>query len=168
MAKDEDSQRTTSQGIAMKNSVELLFLAVMAGLACSGCPADKKPTQAAAPAASPAPDRGLRGTQWSLEQLNGKPVIANSRATLDFPSNQNAAGNASCNRFTGPVDISGDSIRFGPLAATRMMCDPDSTRQENEYLAALAGVERYEIRNRLTLYLYLRNSDQPLKFHAVL
>src|SRR5215831_11658264 len=54
------------------------------------------------------------------------------------------------------------------LAGTRMMCGPDSTRQESEYLKALADVDRYEIRNRLTLYLYLKNSDQPLKFHAVL
>ena len=133
--------------------------------------ADKKPSQAAAPPAAQSGadmDRGLAGTKWSLEEIGGKPVMADSRASLDFPTNSGVAGNGSCNRFTGSVEITGSTLKFGPLAATRMMCGPDSTRQESEYLNALADVDRYEIRNRLTLYLYLKNSDQPLKFHAVL
>jgi heat shock protein HslJ len=95
-------------------------------------------------------------------------VIANSRATLNFPDNTSVAGNGSCNRFTGSVSIMGSAMKFGPLAATRMMCDQETSRQENDYLKALAKVERYEIQNRLTLYLYSKNSDQPLKFHAIL
>ena len=100
--------------------------------------------------------------------MDGKPVIANSRATLNFPDYTSVAGNGSCNRFTGSMDIMGSFMKFGPLAATRMMCDPEASRQENDYLKALANVERYEIQNRLMLYLYSKSSDQPLKFHAIL
>ena len=156
----------------MKNSVKLSCLAVVVSTVWSGCTADKKPSQAAAPPAAEPPgadmDRGLAGTKWSLEEIGGKPVMADSRASLDFPTNPGVAGNGSCNRFTGSVEITGSTLKFGPLAATRMMCGPDSTRQESEYLKALADVDRYEIRNRLMLYLYMKNSDQPLKFHAVL
>ena len=151
----------------MKNSVQLPCLALLACAVLNGCTAEKKPPQAAAPPAGSI-DRGLTGTEWSLEEMAGKPVIANSRATLNFPSNTSVAGNGSCNRFTGSVDVTGSTIKFGPLAATRMMCDAGSSRQESEYLKALAEVERYEIKNRLTLYLHLKNSDQPLSFRAVL
>src|SRR5690242_12717948 len=146
----------------MKNSVKASCLALLVCAAMSGCRGDKKPAQAAAPPdAAPSgavPDRGLAGTEWSLEEMDGKPVIVTSRATLNFPNNTAAAGNGSCNRFTGSAEIAGSTIKFGPLAATRMMCDADTSRQESEYLKALADVERYEIKNRLALYLYLKNS----------
>jgi heat shock protein HslJ len=156
----------------MKNRVKVSCLAVAVCFALSGCMGDKKPTQAAAPpAAAPSgavPDRGLAGTEWRLEEMGGQPVIANSRATLNFPNNTSAAGNGSCNRFTGSVDITSSAMKFGPLATTRMMCDAESSRQENDYLKALADVDRYEIKNRLTLYLHLKGADNPLKFHAIL
>ena len=157
--------------MAMENSVKLSCLAVVACAVWSGCMAEKKPGPAA-PRVSVPPgavaDRGLGGTKWSLEEIDGKRVVANSRASLDFPNSTSVAGNASCNRFTGSVEITGSRIKFGPLAATRMMCEGDLSRQESEYLKALAEVDRYEVQDRLTLYLYLKTSDKPLKFHAIL
>jgi heat shock protein HslJ len=156
----------------MKNRLTVCGLVLLAGVVVGGCNTDKKPIQAATPP-SPASSggtegRGLAGTEWSLEELAGKPATANSRATLNFANNTSVAGNGSCNRFTGSVDIEGASIKFGPLATTRMMCDPDTSRQESEYLKALAEAERYEIKDRLTLYLYLKGSDRPLRFRAIL
>lgn len=142
--------------------MKLFGWVVLAWAVCNGSMADKKPGPAAVP------DRGLAGSHWSLEQMDGKPVIAHSRASLDFPNNTSVAGNGSCNRFTGSLEMNGNRMKFGPLAATRMMCDEDSSRQEADYLKALAQVDRYEVLNRLTLYLYLKERDQPLKFRAVL
>ena len=150
----------------MKNAFKLCGFAVLACVALGGCMADKKPAQAAAPATLSPPN--LTGTQWSLEDLAGKPVIASSRATLTFPEDGRVAGNGSCNRFTGSVDVNANTIKFGPLAATRMMCDADSSHQESEYLKALAGAEKYEVEKRLTLYLYVHGLDKPLRFRAVL
>ena len=156
----------------MHSTVKLSCLAVLAGAVASGWLAERKPGPAPAlPAAissATARDRGLAGTKWSLEEIDGKPVIANSRASLDFPNNSSVAGNGSCNRFTGTVEITGSHMKFGPLAATRMMCDEDSSRQESAYLKALAEVDRYEVLNRLTLYLYLKDRDKPLKLRAIL
>jgi heat shock protein HslJ len=152
----------------MKNPLKFCAFVLSMSIALGGCMADKKPAQASATAPSSTPPPKLTGTQWTLEDLGGKPVIASSRATLTFPEDGRAAGNGSCNRFTGTVDITGSTIKFGPLAATRMMCDPASTNQESEYLKALAGAEKYEVQNRLTLYLYVHGLQQPLRFHAIL
>jgi heat shock protein HslJ len=106
----------------------------------------------------------LTGTQWSLEDLAGKAVIADSRATLAFPVQGKVAGNGSCNRFAGSAEINGSTIKFGPLVATRMMCEPDASNQETQYLKALESVQRFAVKDG-KLYLYPSGSDQPLRFH---
>lgn len=57
-----------------------------------------------------------------LSDLAGTPVVPNFKASITFSDTGHASGNASCNRFTGAVSISGDSIKFGQLASTRMAC----------------------------------------------
>jgi heat shock protein HslJ len=71
----------------------------------------------------------LWGTAWRLEDLAGAGVLDRVEATLAFPETGKAAGNGSCNRFFGTVEISGDSIEFGALGSTRMACtEPVSTQ----------------------------------------
>ena len=105
----------------------------------------------------------LTGTQWKLEELGGKPVIADSRATLTFPEDGKMAGNGSCNRFTGAVNVSGDSIKIGPLVSTRMMCEGGPSGQEAEYLKALEGANRFELKDG-KLYVYVGGMEKPLVF----
>jgi heat shock protein HslJ len=45
-----------------------------------GCEAAKKPASSAAPQQAPS----LDGKQWTLEEIGGKPVFENSKATLAF------------------------------------------------------------------------------------
>jgi heat shock protein HslJ len=146
--------------MAMRISTSVLRLTVIAGVIFAACNAEKKPTQAPAPTTPVT----LTGTQWSLEDLAGKAVISNSRATLTFPEVAKVSGNGSCNRFAGSAEIHGSAIKFGPLAATRMMCDPDASNQETQYLKALERVQRFAVKDG-KLYLYLSGSDQPLRFH---
>ena len=80
-----------------------------------GCEAEKQPVQSA----SPSPPVSLTGTQWTLEEIGGKPVIPDSKATLSFPEAGKAAGNGSCNRIMGSVELSGETIKFGALAEQR-------------------------------------------------
>src|SRR5215469_13719025 len=112
----------------MKNRVALAGFAGVVCLMLGGCPADQKPAQATAPSTSAAAN--LSGTAWTLEDLGGKPAIANSQATLAFPEAGKVAGNASCNRFTGTAEISGNAMKFGRLASTRMMCEGPASTQE--------------------------------------
>jgi len=140
-------------------SLFALLIAVI--LFTAGCPSgDKKPTKAAAPVAP----FSLVGTDWMLADLAGTPVIANSKASLAFPEAGRVAGNGSCNRFTGSVTISGDTLKFGPLASTRMACmDGGVSTQEDAYLKALGAATRYEYRDP-DLLIYATGYDKPLRF----
>ncbi|MBS0175439.1 MAG: META domain-containing protein [Nitrospira sp.] len=115
------------------------------------------PTTATAPAS-------LVGTEWTLVEIGGKPVIANSKASLSFLEAGRAAGNASCNRFTGSVEIADEKIKFGPMASTRMACvAEDVNKQEMAYLDALAHADRFRVEDGVLL-IYAGGSGSPLKF----
>jgi heat shock protein HslJ len=105
----------------------------------------------------------LLGTEWRLEELAGARVLDSATATLAFPQAGRVAGNGSCNRFAGPVEIRADSISFGPLVMTRMACADAINKQEASYVRALEGAERFSISGS-RLSLHLRGSAQPLHF----
>jgi heat shock protein HslJ len=130
-------------------------LAALVSVTLPGCNAGKNTTAPQTP--------HLAGTEWNLEDLGGKPVLANARATLDFPRSGGVKGNGSCNRFTGAATMRGDSIRLGPKAATKMMCDPDTSNQEAEYFKALDGARRFALKEG-KLLLFADGSDELLRF----
>jgi heat shock protein HslJ len=105
----------------------------------------------------------LWGTAWRLEDLAGAGVLDRVEATLTFPETGRAAGNGSCNRFSGTVEISGDSIGFGPLASTRMACAEPISTQEGKYLSALQQAERFAF-DGPALLIYSKGIPQPLRF----
>ena len=106
----------------------------------------------------------LTGTEWVLQDLAGTLALPNVKATLAFPEAGRLAGNASCNRFTGSAEVSGDTIKFGMLASTRMACvDNAVSSQEMEYLKALAAAKRFEWKDPVLL-IYAEGYDKPLRF----
>jgi heat shock protein HslJ len=115
-----------------------------------------------APAGTPSGATYLVGTTWRLENLAGTAVLDSVAATLEFPAEGPAAGNASCNRFTGPVTIAGTAITFGPQAVTRMACPEAVMSQESAYLDALAKAERFRVEGPF-LYIYSAGREEPLR-----
>jgi heat shock protein HslJ len=115
------------------------------------------------PAKSTAAALNLSGSEWLLEDLGGSGVIDNAQATLSFPEKGKVAGKASCNRFFGTVDITGDHIKFGGLGSTRMACPEAMMNQETKYLAALQAAQRFEW-NDPYLLIYCTGSEKPLRF----
>jgi heat shock protein HslJ len=105
----------------------------------------------------------LPGTSWRLEDLGGMDVLERVEATLEFPEAGKAAGRASCNRFFGTVEISAESIKVGPLAATKMSCGDATDAQEKKYLEALQAAERFAFDDR-ALLIYSRGMEKPLRF----
>jgi putative lipoprotein len=104
----------------------------------------------------------LAGSSWVLEELNGDRAIADVRVTLDFSAQRKATGNGSCNRYSATVDISGETIRFGAVGATRMACATAISLQEIKYFGALEGASRYEIDgDELSIY---GSERRPLRF----
>jgi heat shock protein HslJ len=112
--------------------LELRTVLVLAISACGG--------------SRPAAIAPLPGTSWVLLDIGETPAIQPGRATLSFDESSRASGDGSCNRFSGPVTITGDSLAFGPLLATKRACiEEPLNSQETRYLAALERARRYEV-----------------------
>ena len=105
----------------------------------------------------------LTGSEWLLEDLAGLGVTDNIQATLTFPEAGKVAGNGSCNRFFGPAELSGDSIKVGPLASTRMVCPEAVMNQETKYINALQAAEHFEWKSPYLL-IYCKGLEKPLRF----
>jgi heat shock protein HslJ len=103
------------------------------------------------------------GTDWLLEDLSGSGVVDRVQATLSFPEAGKVAGNGSCNRFFGSVEIGGNTLKLSPLGSTRMACPDAVMNQETRYLGALQLAERYEWREPYLL-IHCTGLDKPLRF----
>jgi heat shock protein HslJ len=97
---------------------------------------------------------GLTGVTWHATAYNnGKQAVQSvaigSDPTALFGTDGTASGNATCNTYNGPALITGNRLAIGPLAATKMACASDALNaQEVAYLAALEGVQTYDIRGK--------------------
>lgn len=105
----------------------------------------------------------LVGSEWLLEDLGGSGVIDGIQATLAFPEAGKVAGKGSCNRFFGSAEISGLTIKLGPLASSRMACPEAVMNQEGKYLDALQKAERFEWKDPYLL-IYCKDLEKPLRF----
>jgi len=91
----------------------------------------------------------LAGT-WSVTGFNNgreavvSPIVR-TQLTLTF-DNGTVSGGAGCNRFHASYTENDNRIKFGPIAATRMMCtDNNVMTQERDFLKALDSVVRWSI-----------------------
>jgi len=105
----------------------------------------------------------LVGTEWVLDEVGGHHVVDYAQGTLTFPATGTIAGNGSCNRFTGTVEISGETIKVGPLAASRKVCPPSIMAQEIKYLRALEDSDRI-VMDGAYLLLFANDVEHPLRF----
>src|SRR5215469_15356633 len=138
------------------------FLAV--SLLVASCSSTRKPAAASTPPVSASAPLTLLGTEWLLVDVNGTPPLPKVQATLSFVEANRVAGNGSCNRFTGSVAVSGNKLRVGPLASTRMACLNDNVgAQEDKYLKALGAATRYAWQDPY-LVIDCDGYDKPLRF----
>jgi heat shock protein HslJ len=109
----------------------------------------------------------LLKTEWRLEDLGGNGILDRVQPTLAFPEQNKVAGNGSCNRFFGSVEIKGDTIRFGQLASTRMAClSAAMSNQESNYLDAIKNAEHLSLEGPWLL-IYSKGLDKPLRFTQI-
>lgn len=86
--------------------------------------------------------------QWRLIDLNGERV--GPQVTIDLSRPGQVAGQAPCNRYSGPYTGDLPEFRPGPLRVTRMACP--ELALERAFLEALERVTRAETeRDRLIL-----------------
>lgn len=108
-------------------------------------------------AAACAPVRGsvppdLAGSQWLVEDLEGRGVVDRVQSTLAFGERGAAAGNLACNRFTTTYEQSGPGLRFGQVGSTRRMC-PEAVMDQEQRFTAVLGRTRGALVKEPFLYL---------------
>jgi len=147
----------------IKSGGQLLFTTdQVRGVITQGNPAhvDLMLTRVDPEAASASGD--LAGSSWVLEDLNGAGVVEGTHVTLDFAEKGRATGNGSCNRYFSTVDVSGSSIRFGAVGATRMACATPVSLQEVRYFEALEAAHRFTVEgSALSIF---GGGSRPLRF----
>ena len=88
---------------------------------------------------------------WEVDEYyNGQEMVSplsGTELTLQLSLSEEASGSAGCNTFNSSATLDGNSITFGPMITTRMICEqPDGIMdQESAYLAALQATAEYVI-----------------------
>lgn len=101
------------------------------------------------------PDQPLEGRRWILEGIVSGDAVSSVpmgvTAAIQIDAGR-VAVEAGCNRGGGTVEVTADTLTFGPIATTKMACEPDPMRVESAVLAVLSGDVAYSIdADRLTL-----------------
>jgi putative lipoprotein len=102
----------------------------------------------------PHQDSAFLGTHWTLVSIGGKAIPRVSReAFIVFDGEkQSAYGSSGCNRMTGKFTVEEGKLRIGPMAGTRMACDPESMQLEIAFHKALSEADGYTLKgNQLLL-----------------
>lgn len=87
----------------------------------------------------------LRGPDWRLTSLDGATVPDAIEITLRFDGQGRISGKGACNRYAGSYTLTGETLSFGPAAATRMACPEPQMAMEREFHAMLPRVTRFDI-----------------------
>lgn len=95
----------------------------------------------------------LTAHPWTIDRIEGVPVIPDFPVTLRFEPSGKVSGRPGCNTFSGSYDLTGEGLRFGPAAMSMMACIPELSAQEDRFMAALRRVDRFDIADDGSLIL---------------
>lgn len=114
-------------------------------------------TADSAPASKPGSDepsaRDLTDTEWKLRAASLNSIdLAKFKITIEFTADE-VSGFAGVNRYMGSYETASDgTIKFGPLATTKMAGTPEAMAAEAAYLRALEAANHYSAdKSELTL-----------------
>lgn len=102
----------------------------------------------------------LVGDAWKVKQIGGAAAVGD--VTLTFDDASRFSGRAGCNHYSGQYHLTGEGLKFGRAATTRMACAPELMQQESQYVSLLSQVQRFEITQDGALLLYGEN-DQTIR-----
>jgi len=77
----------------------------------------------------------LAGSEWQIRDFTGE--AAKAEAWMAFKADGVVSGLGGCNQFNGGYTEKAGSLRFGPLASTRMACPEPKLSVETELFRAL-------------------------------
>lgn len=127
---------------------------------------------------------GMSSEKQNTESISGNYIVLSVRGeknSYDFlkitfdESNKSVYGYSGCNRFTGNYEITENTMKIGPLASTRKMCEPMRNAIETKVLKALSEVNSFNIKNGILtlkkdnsniLVVSKLNSDMVVTYEA--
>lgn len=81
------------------------------------------------------PLTSLAGSEWGL---------ADTEQFIAFKSKGEVIGHGGCNRFFGTYTQDGTTLKFGPLASTKMACMGGKMQAEAEFMKSIQSARRFE------------------------
>jgi heat shock protein HslJ len=88
----------------------------------------------------------LNGT-YHINNLNSTD-ISSFKLNISFnDSTKQVSGFSGCNRFFGSYSLENNSLKFGNLGSTRMLCENEANQIETELLKALETADSFSIKN---------------------
>lgn len=109
------------------------------------------------PMATGAPDgtlsSNLTGSTWLAKSLAVPGRSPLSAPQLNFLSTTRVGGHGGCNAFGGDLTVSGSTVRVGPVAATRKLCDARVMALETQFFRALEALDGLRLEGESTLAL---------------
>lgn len=87
----------------------------------------------------------LEGSGWDVSEITGRMLVSDKLPSINFLPDGRVAIDTGCNKFNGPVTVSGSSVRFSDkMAGTLMACAPPYDKLEQDVLAVLPQVTGWE------------------------
>jgi heat shock protein HslJ len=107
--------------------------------------------------------KALAGTEWTLKEIGGLPVPANSRVSLSIARDGTLSGNAGVNRFNGRARGGDGPLQLGPFMSTKMAGPPELMTLESKFLKSLSAATKFE-RDGDTLRINGAGEERPMVF----
>jgi putative lipoprotein len=98
------------------------------------------------PGDSSAAADSVQDVEWVVEDLSGRGMVDRSRVTMNFAPDGQLSGKAGCNGYGAGYEMTGDSLKVGPIRATRMACEPALMTQEAAFLNVLGAAGGFRLR----------------------
>ena len=104
---------------------------------------------------------------WAATHMNGEVLdVTATRPNIEVNlTTMKIMGKGMCNQYFGKIErYTTSTIKFGPIAGTKMMCP--EIKQEQFFLEALKVTTTFEIKS-MTLSLFNSNKEEVLRFQKV-
>lgn len=94
------------------------------------------------------PDQALEGTRWLLDGIVSGDAVSSVPVGVTASiaiADRRVDVEAGCNMGGGSVDVTADTLTFGPIATTKMACEAGPASVESAILGVLNGTVDYAI-----------------------
>lgn len=85
------------------------------------------------------PESLLAGEVWRVTHVDGVEVPGPRAVTMEFDGDGRLSGQAPCNRYSAPYQMTGEGIVLGQGVSTRMACAPELMELEQSFLTLIQG-----------------------------